>query len=129
MATILVAEDDLGVRDLLQAALGRAGHAVILTRNGDEAMAILEADSPEVDLLVSDINMPGLGGVELMSLARARAASLPIVMMSGTNRAAFKPEVLAADITVLEKPFTLQQLLDAIQSALARETPATTPGN
>jgi CheY-like chemotaxis protein len=119
VATILVAEDDAGVRDLVLAALGRVGHTVVTARDGAEAMRVLEAREPAVDLLVSDINMPGLGGIELVSIARERADRLPILMMSGTNRAAFKPETIAADITVLEKPFTLHQLLEAVEVALA----------
>ena len=119
MATILVAEDDAGVRDLVLAALGRVGHTVVTARDGEEAMRVLEATDPAVDLLVSDINMPGLGGIELVSMARKRADRLPILMMSGTNRFAFKPETIAADITVLEKPFTLHQLLEAVEVALA----------
>jgi DNA-binding NtrC family response regulator len=119
VATILVAEDDAGVRDLVLAALGRVGHTVVTVRDGAEAMRVLEARDPAVDLLVSDINMPGLGGIELVSMARERADNLPILMMSGTNRHAFKPETIAADIAVLEKPFTLHQLLEAVEVALA----------
>jgi len=119
VATILVAEDDAGVRDLVLAALGRVGHTVVTVRNGEEAIRVLEEKDPAIDLLVSDINMPGLGGIELVSMARDRAGSLPVLMMSGTNRWAFKPETIAADIRVLEKPFTLHQLLDAVEVALA----------
>jgi len=119
VATILVAEDDAGVRDLVLAALGRVGHTVVTVRDGAEAMRILEAKDSAVDLLVSDINMPGLGGIELVSKAREQADRLPILMMSGTNRWAFEPETIAADITVLEKPFTLNQLLEAVEVALA----------
>ena len=119
VATILVAEDDAGVRDLVLAALGRVGHTVVTVPDGAEAIRVLEAREPPVDLLVSDINMPGLGGIELVSMARERAGRLPILMMSGTNRHAFKPETIAADIAVLEKPFTLHQLLEAVEVALA----------
>ena len=83
-------------------------------------MRVLEAKEPTVDLLVSDINMPGLGGIELVSMARDGAHRLPILMMSGTNRWAFKPDTIAADITVLEKPFTLHQLLEASRSRWQR---------
>jgi DNA-binding NtrC family response regulator len=123
MATILVAEDDAGVRDLVLAALGRAGHTVVTVPNGDEAIRVLQSDDSVVDLLVSDINMPGLGGIELVALARKHADRLPVLMMSGTNRWAFRPETIAADITVLEKPFTLHQLMEAVERTLAATRP------
>jgi DNA-binding NtrC family response regulator len=120
VATILVAEDDAGVRDLVRAALGRRGHTVRTVSDGQAAIEAIEADGAAIDLLVSDIHMPGLDGIELVSLARARSERLPIVMMSGTNRWAFQPDVIGADITVIEKPFTLHQLLDAVEAALER---------
>jgi DNA-binding response OmpR family regulator len=118
VATILVAEDDAGVREFLLAALRRAGHTAMPAHNGRDALDVLEAFDEPIDLLVSDINMPGIGGVELVSLARQRGDHLPILMMSGTNRFEFRRATLPEDVTILEKPFGTEALLAAIDMAL-----------
>jgi two-component system, cell cycle sensor histidine kinase and response regulator CckA len=116
--TILVAEDDEGVRQLVVTALRRAGFAAITAANGREAMLLLEADDSVVDVLVSDANMPVMGGFELMALARARRPDLAVILASGTNRWDLPPERIAENVTLLEKPFTIAQLIQAVERVL-----------
>jgi DNA-binding NtrC family response regulator len=116
--TILVAEDDEGARQLVVTALRRAGFAALTATNGREAMALLEADGVLVDALVSDVNMPGMGGLELTALARSLRPDLAVILASGTSRWELPPDRLEHDVTLLEKPFTVAQLVHAVERAL-----------
>jgi DNA-binding NtrC family response regulator len=117
--TILVAEDDDGVRQLVLTALRRAGFDTLAAADGREAMVLLEADHPVVDALVSDVNMPGIGGLELLALARDARPKLAVILASGTNRWELPPDRIQDGVTLLEKPFTVAQLIQAIEQALA----------
>lgn len=122
MSTILVAEDDEGVRELIAVALRRRGYDVITTINGREAMDVLERDVV-VDLLVSDLNMPGVGGLELLAFARSRRPTLGAILASGTNRWQLPPNQLEGDVTMLEKPFSINDLVTAAERALKAGRP------
>ena len=118
MSTILVAEDDDGVRQLILVALQRNGHTVLETANGREAMGILSRDDVVIDLLVSDVNMPGVGGLELLAFARVQRPDMPAILASGTNRWELPPERLNGGVTLLEKPFSIADLARAVDDAL-----------
>lgn len=123
VTTILVAEDDDAVRELIVVALRRSGHTVLATANGREAMTLLESDDIVVDLLVSDVNMPGVGGLELLAFARTKRPNLAAILASGTNRWELPPEQIDSDVTLLEKPFSVRDLIGAVEAALLREVP------
>jgi two-component system cell cycle sensor histidine kinase/response regulator CckA len=118
--TILVVEDDPGVRDLILTTLLDRGFAGVAAADGREAMMLIEADSQVIDLLVSDVVMPGIGGLELVELARARRPGLPVVLISGYNPKLLPSDSFDSDVTFLEKPFTALQLTGAILDALRR---------
>jgi DNA-binding NtrC family response regulator len=118
VSTILVAEDDDGVRELILVALRRRGYTVLGTPNGNEAMRVLASDGPDVDLLVSDVNMPGAGGLELLAYARKHRPNMPAILASGTNRWELPPDRLEGDVTLLEKPFSVADLARAVEAAL-----------
>jgi len=82
-AKILVAEDDLSLTSFLQPMLQRAGFQVVLARDGEEALALVDAESP--DLVVLDIRMPRLDGWEVCRELRKRERYIPIIML--TSRA------------------------------------------
>jgi DNA-binding NtrC family response regulator len=121
MTTILIAEDDAGIRDLILTTLRRRGFTVLSAVDGREAMDLIEARDVAIDVLVSDIAMPEIGGIELLGLARARRPEMALVMMSGTNRLELRSDAIASDVTLLEKPFTLQDLTDSVDAAIARD--------
>lgn len=112
--SVLVAEDDPRLRAMLRRTLRQAGWQVRVAEDGEQAMALIDAAVP--DLLLTDIDMPRMGGVELVSRVRARLPELPVVFMSGN------PEVDTLDLTphFLSKPFAPESL-DAV---LARATAA-----
>ena len=116
--TILVAEDDEGVRNLILVALGRDGHNVVTVANGREAMALLGDQNYVIDVLLSDVNMPVVGGLELLEFARSTRPGLAVILASGTNRWELPADRIDANVALLEKPFTITQLSKAIDQAL-----------
>jgi DNA-binding NtrC family response regulator len=120
MAKILVVDDELGIRDLLLEILNDEGHTVELAENAAQARAARQRATP--DLVLLDIWMPDTDGVTLLKEWRAAGLlTMPVVMMSGhaTIETAVEATRIGA-LSFLEKPITLQKLLKAVDTALAR---------
>jgi CheY-like chemotaxis protein len=118
MARILLAEDDKATRDMVQRALATDGHAVTVTQDGAEALEKLQA-APPFDLLVTDVQMPGLDGVALVEKGLAGNPKLRVVLMSGFADELGRAEHLEARISrIISKPFTLEQIRAAVKAAL-----------
>lgn len=118
---ILVAEDDDAIRRVVRHTLERRGYQVRLTADGDEAWRVLMSDEGPFDLLLTDVMMPVISGVELVERARKEFPDLAIVYMSGF--AANKFETKPADLDqgeVMEKPFRPNELLRRIREVLDR---------
>ncbi len=120
MARILIAEDDAHVLRVLSMWLARNGHELLEARDGAQAQEIL-ADT-EVDLLVSDVNMPEVDGLELVKWVRSRKSeSLPILLLSSRcDQDSITAELLEYDIRVHPKPFSPSRLVVEIEQLLAR---------
>jgi CheY-like chemotaxis protein len=110
--TVLVAEDDPLVLDVVATALEMAGYTVLSAHNGYEAVRILE--ERRVDLLVSDIRMPELNGLELAEAARKLQPDLRVVLVTGFAEIAAKP----AQGRLLHKPFHASDLVQTIRAEL-----------
>ena len=117
---ILVAEDEAFVRTMVVQALQRQGHTVLAVETGEAALEAIETRGGEIGLLLSDMVMPGIGGLELLERARAVQPELPAIIMSGYTALQLDHRPLPADVTFLEKPFTLVRLDEAIREALDR---------
>ena len=117
---VLLAEDDFAFRRLLWAAFRRWGFLVIEARDGLELGALLEsqlldpAHAASVDLVVSDIRMPGRSGLLALAELRERDWSTPVVLMSAFGDAAAHAEALRLGATLLDKPFPLAALHDLV---------------
>jgi DNA-binding NtrC family response regulator len=123
MATILVVDDELGIRALLSEILTDEGHAVELAENAAQARAVRERLHPELVLL--DIWMPDVDGISLLKEWGASGQlTMPVIMMSGhgTIDTAVEATKFGA-MAFLEKPITLQKLLRAVEQALAKPAP------
>jgi CheY-like chemotaxis protein len=119
MARILLADDDAATRDLVQRALATDGHAVVPTQDGAEALEKLQGGDA-FDLLISDVQMPGVDGIELVGKAVAVAPRLRVVLMSGFAGELGRAEHLKANIArVITKPFTLEQMRAVVREVLA----------
>jgi PAS domain S-box-containing protein len=119
--TILVTEDEAGVRELVRRMLSRSGFEVLVAPSAKEALSILTSSERRIDVLLTDVVMPGLSGKELATLARKMSRDLPVVFMSGyTNDIIAKQGVLRSDEILLQKPFTEGELLAKVSDALTR---------
>ena len=120
--SVLVVEDEPAVRSVALRALRGAGFTVCVAADGDEALRLLgEARGPAVDLVVTDVVMPRLGGLELAARLRERRPGLPVLFVSGyTEHAADLQGRLDERTTFLSKPFTPQDLLRAVRQLLER---------
>jgi DNA-binding NtrC family response regulator len=122
MANILVVDDELGIRDLLSEILNDEGHNVELAENAAQARAARGRSRP--DLVLLDIWMPDTDGVTLLKeWSTTGMLSMPVIMMSGhaTIETAVEATKIGAQ-SFLEKPITMQKLLKAVETGLARRT-------
>jgi CheY-like chemotaxis protein len=119
IATILLVEDEATLRHLTARMLSGAGYSVLQAAGGDEAVACARQHPGEIDLVLSDVVMPGMSAVELMAalrVARPRAATL---LMSGYPRdEILRRGVRSQDFMFLEKPFTAEALRMRVHVAL-----------
>ncbi len=121
---VLLAEDDEGVRFLAHAMLVRAGYVVIGVSSPGEAEEAFDRRGGEIDLLLTDIIMPGGTGVELSRELTARRPGLRTLFISGySGWSSVDTSQIAPSAMFLEKPFTAQQLLSRVRQALDQEVP------
>jgi two-component system response regulator MprA len=113
--TILVVDDDPGIRQFLNTCLQSAGYEVLTAPDGPEAMHLLGRSSPRIDLLVADLEMPGMTGSELAAASSRAAASPPVLLISGNSAAA---RDLDGRWEFLPKPLVIHVLLDKIRRML-----------
>ena len=122
MATVLVIDDDEEHRTLVREILVRAGHRVEEAADGAQGLRLFGKRRP--DLVVTDINMPGIDGHEVISALRVLHVDVPIIAISGGG-AVEKDELLlrAASLgasEVIMKPFDFRQLVGAVSRAVGR---------
>jgi two-component system, cell cycle sensor histidine kinase and response regulator CckA len=116
--TILIVEDDGAVRGLARDVLFQAGYAVLDARDGEEALALTTRHLPSVDLLVTDLIMPGLTGRELALQLRTRFPRVRVLYTSGYTRAAALTTGVDPRAPFLPKPFLPGTLLSKVREAL-----------
>ncbi len=122
--TVLVVEDDPGVREFTCAALSELGFDVLAASGAEPALRLLDSHL-ETALLLTDVVMPEINGRDLAEAARRRAPGLKVVFMTGyTRNAIVHNGVLDANTHLLSKPFTITQLAAELDAALAADTNA-----
>jgi CheY-like chemotaxis protein len=125
--TVLVAEDEDGVRELLRKVLGDHGHAVLEARHGRDALLVAERYERPIDLLIADVVMPELGGGELVERLLTRRPNLKVLYISGyTNDEVVRRGVRRTEAHFLQKPFTAVELMRKVRQVLDGE-PAALP--
>ncbi len=112
MARILLTEDDASLRVFLSRALEQAGHEVVQAEDGYAALPLIEAGG--VDLLLTDIVMPGLDGIELAHRARSIAPDLRVMFITGFAAVALARADTPSDVRMMSKPFHLRDLVREI---------------
>lgn len=114
LETILLVEDEPAVRQLFAQALIRAGYSVHEARNGQEAIKLFDQHGDSIDMLLTDMRMPYMGGAELAHQLRARRRTLKLLCISGY------PGNLDSDLSTdfLAKPFSRDDLLKKVREVL-----------
>ena len=119
---ILVVDDEQVIREFVRMLLARAGYTVLVAPDGLDALAIVRRQA--IDLVITDLSMPRLGGGEFIARLRARKPSLPVLVMSGSTAAPGLERITAdpaADF--LQKPFSLEELQTRVEVLLSRPRP------
>jgi CheY-like chemotaxis protein len=121
--TVLVVDDDLPVQLILRRVLEDGGHAVRVASSGYLALAAIQADPESIGLVVSDVRMPGMSGLDLALEVRRSWPNLPLLLMS-----AYDPPELGSshaglvDVPLLRKPFSNDDLLRLVAALLPSPT-------
>ncbi|HUP52783.1 MAG TPA: response regulator [Longimicrobiales bacterium] len=120
MARILLADDEERLRDLFARYLVALGHDVRTARDGHEVMAALSEAPP--DVLVTDLSMPDMDGIEILTVLRKQGSAVPVIAISGggyldKDLLLTSASMLGAVVT-LEKPFALEELRSAVERVL-----------
>jgi CheY-like chemotaxis protein len=123
MKTILVIDDKEEIRNLIKAVLGNFGFNVLEAGNGQMGVQMMRDQKPS--LVVCDINMPGMDGYETLCAVRdsSTTAPIPFILMTGlVSRDGFRRGMVCGADDYLVKPFTTDELIEAVMSRLARQT-------
>jgi two-component system, cell cycle sensor histidine kinase and response regulator CckA len=125
--TVLVVEDEDGVRELVRQVLVEHGHAVLTARHGRDALRLAERYERPIDLLVTDVVMPEMGGGELVERLTELRPDLKVIYISGyTNDEVSRRGLHGAETHFLHKPFTSEGLMRRVREVLTDKEPATT---
>ncbi|VVS92454.1 PAS domain S-box protein [Desulfoluna spongiiphila] len=117
--TVLVAEDNEVVRNMTVSVLTRLGYRVYDAESGEEALAVLEGHKGEVDLLLTDVVMPGMNGRELYTRVSERYSGIRVLYMSGYSDDVIAHHgVLEEGIHFIQKPFTIEGLTSKVREVL-----------
>jgi DNA-binding NtrC family response regulator len=125
MAIILVVDDEESLLKILVRFLSGLGHKVISTSDGGDALTLLEDGG--ADLLITDVNLPGTDGIQILRTMSERGNRIPVIAMSGGGT--FDKGLLLGSagllgaLETLEKPFELDALRQAVERALAASLP------
>ncbi len=124
MKKVLVVDDDVGLRTLLVEFLSDSGYDVVSAETGRIALRIMQEPGNGVDLVVSDVLMPDMDGIELLTSLRSSHPSLPLIAMTGggpvmTRELLIKITGSLGAEAVLGKPFSLDELLISVESVLS----------
>jgi two-component system cell cycle sensor histidine kinase/response regulator CckA len=122
LETVLLVEDEAGVRQLSKRILANAGYRVLEAESGTEAERLFAEHSDSIDLVVTDVVMPGCGGPELISRLRVRAPSVRVLYMSGyTEQSAANKAGLDQGFPFVQKPFKAAEFVRLVRDTLDRD--------
>ncbi len=122
VTTVLLAEDDTGIAEPLSRALQREGHEVVVVVDGPTALQ--RAGDAEVDLLVLDLGLPGMDGLDICRRVRRHRPDLPVLMLTArTDEVDFVVGLDAGADDYVGKPFRLAELLARVRALLRRSAP------
>jgi CheY-like chemotaxis protein len=117
--TILLVEDDNSVRDLAQRVLEMRGYKILPARDGADALRIASVSDVQIDLVVTDVVMPGMNGREFVEAIRGHTPGIPVLYMSGyTDDDIIRRGLTDRSVAFLQKPFNAQSLARLVRNVL-----------
>jgi CheY-like chemotaxis protein len=117
--TVLLVEDQEAVREVTKAMLERLRYRVLPASDGHSALELFDGRANEVDLVLTDVVMPGLGGAQFRKALKERAPELPVLIMTGHELEDEEQWDLLSDVAgLLKKPVSLMAMAQAVQEAL-----------
>ncbi len=118
--TILVVEDDSAVRDLACGMLGRLGYRLLAAAGGESCLQLVAAHTGPIDLLLTDVVLPGMNGVDVARQVRARRSGIKVIYMSGYAADVMGPQGAAREESMdfIHKPLSLESLSDKVREVL-----------
>ncbi len=119
--TILLVEDDSTVQSIVLSALSGNGYKVLVANNGKEACSIIESTDSTIDLLLTDIVMPEIGGKLVAERFRTRYPHGPAIFMSGYSEQGIRADRLEQPSAFLQKPFSIEALLRTVNRLIEAE--------
>ena len=119
--TILIVEDDAAIRGYVRDCLQQIGYTTLEAANGEAALEICKGNQAKIDLIMTDLVMPGMGGRELARNLEERFPDIRVLFTSGySEEGALRSDSLQAGNVFLEKPYSVAALANAVEEALAR---------
>lgn len=115
---VLLVEDEAPVRSFAARALRLRGYSILEAESAEEAMILLSEDSEQIDVLVSDVVMPGMDGPTLAARARTLRPDLRIILISGYAEDSLRHGIVGQDFQFLPKPFSLGELTARVKAAM-----------
>lgn len=120
---VLVVEDDEDLRALCCTVMARTGYTMLVARDGEEGLTTFRANAKSIDLVVIDVNLPGISGWDLWREIRAVRGDVAVLFVSGFDAAGgteAQRSVVASGAELLEKPFTMVRLVAKVKEMLER---------
>lgn len=120
--TILIADDDKDLVHLMATALTKAGHEVLACYDGEEALTVIQERAPHIDLVILDVLMPKLDGVEVAQRIKNNPATdhIPILLCTGQGEETIVKGLDVGGVDYITKPFSTRQLLVRVGVVLQR---------
>jgi len=123
-ARLLVVEDDADMRDLLQDVLEEAGYETIIAINGYAALSHIQREHETIDLVITDVQMPGIKGGEILETVRGRRGEAPVIVITAFGSVEQAVEMVKAGaFQYLTKPFQAGELLRIVEQGLEQSAP------
>jgi two-component system cell cycle sensor histidine kinase/response regulator CckA len=120
VVSVLVVDDETAVRRFACRVLERAGYGIFEAIDGVEALELIQGLTVALEVVVSDIVMPRMNGVQLMQALSASQPDLPVILMSGYATTALSELGIATPCSILPKPFSAERLLAEVDRCIRR---------
>ncbi len=122
--TVLVVDDEEDLRDIMRRMLERRGFSTLVAGDPDQALAACRDHDGQIDVLITDLGLPGVSGGELSRSARALRPHMGVVYISGLPKdIAVTKGLIGEDALLVKKPFTSEVLIEALHLVMAESAP------